>query len=211
MTKLLLRPDFSVKDIVLAQPFDAKGGSIMASLGERVKKIRSNSGISVRDLAAKVGVSASFIYQLEKDESAPSFSTLKRIAGELGTSVGVLTDDVLPENWLIVKKENLRHVITGEDGFNLNIMAFLGSRDKLMQPHLFSVDPGKTVELNVYDHEHDDLFVLIQGELEFWAQGHWYHIGAGEAAYFSLHNASKIRNPGTEEAAGVWVVSPPGV
>ena len=183
----------------------------MSTLGERVRKIRSNSGISVRDLASIVFVSASFIYQLEKDESSPSFSTLKRIAGELGTSVGVLTDDVLPENWLIVRKDNLRHVVTGEDGFNLNIMAFLGSRDKRMQPHLFSVEPGKTVELSVYDHDHDDLFVLTQGELEFWSQGHWYHIVAGEAAYFSLHNASKMRNPGTEEAKGIWVVSPPGI
>ncbi|HHX26707.1 MAG TPA: helix-turn-helix transcriptional regulator, partial [Firmicutes bacterium] len=52
--------------------------------GVRLKKIRTNSGMSARDLADKVGVSASFIYQLERGEAAPSYSTLKRIASVLG-------------------------------------------------------------------------------------------------------------------------------
>lgn len=180
----------------------------MANLGERVKKIRSNAGISVRDLAQRVGVSASFIYQLEKSECAPSFSTLKRIAVELGTSVGVLTDDELPEEWVVVRHDHTRHVVTDQPGLSVELMAFLGSRDKRMQPHLFTLEPGQEAEQNIYEHEHDDFVYLFEGSLEVSDRGRWYRISAGDAAYFSLHKMVRMRNNGAVPARGLWMVSP---
>lgn len=180
----------------------------MSSLGERVRKIRTNSGLSVRDLAARVGVSASFIYQLEKSESAPSFSTLKRIASELGTSVGVLTDDEFPEEWVVVRNDHRRHVVTGQPGFAVDLLPFLGSRDKRMQPHLFSLEPGQIVDQTVYIHERDDFLLLLEGTVEVSAQGRWYRLEAGDAAYFSLHSLNRLRNPGTQTARGIWMIAP---
>lgn len=180
----------------------------MANMGERVRKVRVNSGLSVRELASRVGVSASFIYQLEKGESTPSFSTLKRIASELRTSVGLLTDDEFPEEWVVVRKDHTRHVVTGQAGFSLEMLAFLGSRDKRMQPHFFTIEPGAAMEQNLYDHEHDDFILLLEGSLEVASDGGWYRIQAGDGAYFSLHSLRKMRNSGTDPARGIWMISP---
>lgn len=181
----------------------------MAALGERIKRIRTNSHLSVRELAAKVGVTASFIYQLEKGESTPSFSTLKKIAAGLGTSVGVLTDDRLPEDWLLVRRDRRRAIVTEQPGLTIEILAFTGSRDKRMQPHLFALEPGRTAELDIYQHERDDFLLLQEGCLEVSDGGAWYRLEPGDGIYLALHNLTHLRNEGSETARGIWIISPP--
>ena len=64
--------------------------------GDRLRRIRTAQGLSLREFARRVGVSGSYISQLEGNECRPSFSVLKRIAEELGTAVSVLTETICP-------------------------------------------------------------------------------------------------------------------
>ena len=62
------------------------------NLGARVRDARVLRGISLRKLAKKVGVSASFISQVEQDKCQPSLDTLRRIAGALGVTTSYLLE-----------------------------------------------------------------------------------------------------------------------
>lgn len=96
----------------------------MATLGERIKQLRQNKNLSVRQLAKEVGVTASFIYQLEQDKVSPSFSTLKSIAGVLNTNMSLLIEEELPEEWVIIKKDKRRQVKTENSLVNLELFSF---------------------------------------------------------------------------------------
>lgn len=176
--------------------------------GARLKRIRSNSGISVRALAERVGVSPSFIYQLEKGETTPSFSTLRRIAAVLSTSVSVLTDDSLPEEWVVVRSGQRRRVVTDDDGTYIGLLAFLGSREKRMQPAVVQIEPGATCRDLVFEPNRDDLFYVLEGVLEFSFDNQSCRLESGDAAYFAFSNPTLIHNPGTTTARALWVVSP---
>ncbi|MEG3072507.1 MAG: helix-turn-helix transcriptional regulator [Candidatus Syntrophopropionicum ammoniitolerans] len=95
--------------------------------------------MTVRQLAEKVGLSASFLYQLEQDKTSPSFSTLKGIAAALNTNITLLVEDSLPEEWLIVRNNNYKRIVTGNPGMELNLLTFLGHREKRMQPMVFEL------------------------------------------------------------------------
>ena len=71
-------------------------GGDYVEFGDRLRRIRTAQGLSLREFARRVGVSGSYISQLEGNECRPSFSVLKRIAEELGTA-GASYEDHLPE------------------------------------------------------------------------------------------------------------------
>jgi len=65
------------------------------SLGKKVKSVRVKRGISLRKLARDVGVSASFLCQLENGKTGSSLSTLNVLAGVLGVSLSFLVDEAV--------------------------------------------------------------------------------------------------------------------
>ncbi|HEY6854741.1 MAG TPA: helix-turn-helix transcriptional regulator, partial [Mycobacterium sp.] len=52
---------------------DSRAGNEMpGGLGERIRRVRTTRGISVRELARRVGCSASLVSQVERGVTAPS-------------------------------------------------------------------------------------------------------------------------------------------
>src|SRR5262249_10207747 len=69
-------------------------------IGERLREERVKSGISQRELARRLGLSASLISQLESGQSRPSVGTLYSIVTELGVSLDqvIRGEDFAPGN-----------------------------------------------------------------------------------------------------------------
>ncbi len=61
-------------------------------IGARMKEVRILRGMSLRNLARKVGVSASFISQVEKNKCQPSLETLRRISEVLEVTTSYLLE-----------------------------------------------------------------------------------------------------------------------
>jgi len=178
---------------------------------DRLRRMRLNSGLTVRSLAQRIGVSASFIYQLEKGESSPSFSTLRKLAEVFHSNISVFFEDRFPEDWTVVRKGKRKQLFTGADGCRAELMLFLGPRARRMQPLLLQLDPGKTMTEFVYEHDRDDFVFVRTGTVEIAAGEQLHRLEAGDCAYFTFAGPSAIHNCGTEPAELVWVVSPTGV
>ncbi len=181
-------------------------------MGERIKQLRLNNNLSVRQLAEEVGVTASFIYQLEQDKVSPSFSTLKGIANALETNISLLMEDELPEEWVIIRKNNRKKIATGSSNIKLEMLAFLGTRNKKMQPLVFELQPGEEkLQLPSFSGSHEDFIYIIQGKAAVTANNIGYTMEEGDAAYFIFDNPTVIKNVTDEKVIGLWVVSPPGI
>jgi transcriptional regulator with XRE-family HTH domain len=70
-----------------AGPVSATGAGGGPLLGTRLRASRVAANISLRELARRVGVSASFMSQVERDKAAPSVGTLYTIVSELGLTL----------------------------------------------------------------------------------------------------------------------------
>ena len=71
---------------------DERGGATepVVNLGARLKHRRQQSGMSLRELARQLGVSPSFVSQLENGKSQPSVATLYSLAPLLDVSIDEL-------------------------------------------------------------------------------------------------------------------------
>src|SRR5687768_5469568 len=68
----------------------ASNAETLATLSQRVQRLRQQRGLSLEDLAGAADVSASFLSQLERGVGNPSFLTLTKIARALAVPIGYL-------------------------------------------------------------------------------------------------------------------------
>ena len=79
----------------------------LSMIGEKIKTVRLQKGVSQAALAKCLGVSAAMIYQYEVGKKKPKVETLSKIAGALGVDLKVFYDD-LPQKAIELKRyENI--------------------------------------------------------------------------------------------------------
>ena len=60
-------------------------------IGENIKRIRTNKHLTQQDFAKEVGISRSYLGDLENNRKSPTVETLEKISSKMETSVGYLT------------------------------------------------------------------------------------------------------------------------
>lgn len=63
------------------------------SVGKRIKKVRLEKDLTLRELSKKVDISISFLSDIENERSNPSLERLKDIAKALNTSVSYFLEE----------------------------------------------------------------------------------------------------------------------
>ena len=87
-----------------------------AELGPRLRRVREDRGISVRELARRIGCSPSLISQIERGLSAPSVGILYAIASELRASLDFLFGVAVPGDAMLATAHGDGHVRSGAGG-----------------------------------------------------------------------------------------------
>jgi transcriptional regulator with XRE-family HTH domain len=64
--------------------------TLRKSFGDRLKQIRTKSGMTQEGFAEKLGISVDFLSLVERGISAPSFETLERFSKRLKITVSEL-------------------------------------------------------------------------------------------------------------------------
>jgi transcriptional regulator with XRE-family HTH domain len=126
-------------------------------VGERIKRSRKKLGLSMRELAEGVGVSESYISQLEKGVVNPSLGTLKKLADKLCvTMVDFFAVDSDEED-IVLRKGGRREIIYPSGKIRAQLMVSRLS-DKNMEPLYTIIEPGGDT-LDPYVH-HRFLFSI---------------------------------------------------
>lgn len=83
------------------------------ALGQKIRSLRKQAGITQRELANKVGVTNNYLSLIELGKKVPSLKRLALIADELGVQLSVLLGDepVMSELREVINKEELGRLI----------------------------------------------------------------------------------------------------
>lgn len=77
-------------------------GKYMETIGQKIKRMRLEKGLTQKDLAALLGTSQQNLAQYEKDKRRPKIETVRKIAKALDVCIGDLIDD-----WSIYPKKDI--------------------------------------------------------------------------------------------------------
>jgi transcriptional regulator with XRE-family HTH domain len=173
-------------------------------VGDRLRAERRRSGLTLREAAAKAGISISFLSAAEHGISRVSISTLHTLVKLYGVTVQGLLAESRTSGRLVRASERPTLAAPGS-GVRIEQLA-LGRLQ--MEPHFYRVDPGAGSE-GAYDHIGEEFIFVLHGKLEVWLEEREHHaLGAGDCLYFPSTLPHRWHNPGPGPAELLWVNTP---
>lgn len=180
-------------------------------IGQKIRDLRSEKGMTLGDLAEQINVSPSLISQLERGGVNPSISLLKLIADSFQTPLSSLLgeEDLKPEEIPHVMKEKERKTLTTEGGVKFVLLS--GNYDLGCEFIYNEWPPGSSTGKEKYVHEGVESGILLEGELEVELEDKKYELKSGDSITIRSDIPHRLNNKGKKLAKGVWVNSKPWI
>jgi transcriptional regulator with XRE-family HTH domain len=193
--------------------FPSIGGRRPENLGDKIRALRKKSGMTQKELAERVGLTPSFISQLEKNVISPSLDSLLKLSEKLNTQpIYFLADgETGPLQKMVIKpgerqRIRLQHVKESDAGLQLLVSDVFNRR---MEPYLLTIRAGAVIDGHFCVHKGDEFAYVVKGELEVEIQDENQLLGEGDSLYIGSIFPTRWVNPGKGDAVLLWILSPP--
>ncbi|WP_037351164.1 helix-turn-helix domain-containing protein [Anaeroarcus burkinensis] len=94
------------------------------NIGDKIKSLRKEKGLSQEDLAKKCGLNRNSIYKYEKNETTPKLNQIKKIAAALDVEANELTYWLYYDEIHKEQSKNIRKEIDKHDSFTSYLKSF---------------------------------------------------------------------------------------
>jgi transcriptional regulator with XRE-family HTH domain len=174
-------------------------------LGERLRAARERARLSTREVAARAGVSAGFISQLETGKRGASFGVLKRISSAVGLSLADLLSADDPGARPVLRAHQ-RPVFSSDSG----LTKLLLSRPPIQQLEVYegTFDVGGSTGAEAYAHDNaQELFYVLSGHVEISIGDETHILGPRDSVEYLSTVPHRAVNIGTATAQAIWITS----
>lgn len=173
------------------------GDGIVAALGQRVKLLRADAGLTLDQLARRSGVSRAMLSKVERGEKSPTLSVISRTALGLNVSLSRLLGSEPDPAEVVVVRRNQRLVYRDpETGFDRELLSptHVGSGVELL---LHQIPPGASSgDLPAYATSTEKYLVVNEGRLTVTIGGVREVLETGDALYFDVKHPYRFENQG---------------
>ena len=185
-------------------------------VGQRIRRLRQQSGTSLRKQAAQAGVAPSALSALENGRGGMSLSALQRIAAEFGLSITDLlaappeTDGETPET-SVETFPGYSGTPTAVRRGKGTLYQLLGTgQGHLLQPYVLSFLPGGGYGSDRMGHPGEEFAYVVMGEVELLLGDDVHKLRQGDAIRFRTETPHSFRNASaTGIALVVGAATPP--
>lgn len=174
--------------------------------GKRIKKRRTEMKLSLRALAEKTNLTASFLSQLERGITNASLKSLQRIADELEVPLLYFLSD--KSNTSPVVRAGQRAKLELDDdtiSYELLSPNLAGKLEAMMR----TLKPGGEVIARPLSVETEQMIFLLEGELTVTLKNREYTLNMGDSIYFNGNDLVKLTCSGDSQARWISVITPP--
>lgn len=182
-----------------------KKGEIM-NIGEKIKQLRVEKGLTQEELANRCELSKGFISQVERNLTSPSIATLVDILECLGTNLRDFFSDVVEEK-VVFSKEDIFVTENEELKYRLEWLV-TNAQKNLMEPILLTLEPGGQYKEDE-PHEGEEFGYVLFGTVCINIGNKKYKAKKGESFYYKPRANHYISNQGKTLAKVLWVSTPP--
>ncbi|MDQ0395930.1 cupin domain-containing protein [Labrys monachus] len=177
-------------------------------IGHRLRELRNRRKLSVREVAARSGVSHSSISLIERDMISPSLDTLHAVLDALGTTLpGFFLDlqSALPQS-PFYRAADLTE-IGRPDTVSYRVIG-LGYPNKSMLMLHETYAPGADTG-EAYAHSAQEGGMVLSGAVEITVDGQTEILRPGDGYYFDSRLPHRFRNVSDGRSEIVSAITPP--
>ncbi len=174
-------------------------------IGDKIKRLRLQRGLTQEELGARTELSKGFISQLERDITSPSIATLMDILEALGTDIASFFHETVDEK-IVYGREDM-FVKEQDDGVTIRWLVTNAQKNAL-EPILVTLPAGgETVPDD--PHEGEEFGYVLAGSITLLLGEKAHRVHRGDSFCFRPNCVHALKNPGKREALVLWVSTPP--
>jgi transcriptional regulator with XRE-family HTH domain len=181
-----------------------------AVIGARVKALREASDLSLRDLAARSGVSAPMLSQVERGETSPTLTVAARIAAGLELRLSQLLRLDESGSVTVVRASQRQRGGNARRGHRFEVMtaAQPGQRAELSRHTLAPGGAtGAADDPPMHEPGSRETALVERGSLVLVCDGQRHDLGEGDCVTFDADLPHHFENPTDADAAFLALVS----
>lgn len=159
-------------------------------VGEKIKALRENQGISVEQLAERAGLAIEQIDRIENNIDLPSLAPLIKIARVLGVRLGTFLDDQEELGPVVCRKKEATDSISFSNNAiqsrkHMEYHSLSKSKaDRHMEPFIIDVTPTDDNAFVLSSHEGEEFIMVMNGTMEISYGKNTYLLEEGDSIYY---------------------------
>ncbi len=191
---------------MMAKSFFDPGGFEPVSVGQRLREIRLEKGLSIKALAEASGLAVNTLSLIENQKSSPSVNTLEQLAQALGISLASLFEPVSPSHPVV-------HTLAGQrrkmmvDQIRIEDLG-LNLKEQPFQPFIVTLPPGKGSGSHPIVHTGHEFVYCLSGEVEYDIDDRYYHLSDGDSLLFEAHIPHRWKNGSKKPVTYILLMMP---
>jgi len=177
-------------------------------IGRTIKKLRTNSGLTLEELADNSGCTPGFISQMERNQAVPSITTLYAIAKVLGVKVTDFFPDVTSPAKVVRWEERGTFKIEGSaTSYSLLSTKFAHGA---LQAFILTISPSKqALPTDEYRaHLGEEFVYILEGNLRVWIGDISYDLCAKDSVYFKSNTKHYLENRSDLPVIAISMITP---
>jgi transcriptional regulator with XRE-family HTH domain len=188
-------------------------GELAVVMGQRIRRLRTQAGKTLRAQAREIGVAPSSLSALENGQGGVSLRRLQLVAEHFGLHItellGEPTPSSSPGGVEIIR--NCAAAVPGVRRGSGVLYQLLGSgHDHTIQPYLLSFEPGGGYDRDMMGHPGEEIAYVLHGRVELLIGNECHELGQGDLIRFRADRAHAFRNgSGVGVAAVIGAATPP--
>lgn len=179
-------------------------------IGQKLRAIRKERGLSQRELAAKAGLTNGTISLIEKNRTSPSVASLKSLLDAIPISMGeffsTLEDAATPK--VFYRAADFTEVSPASEG-QVSLRQLGNADDHALQVLHETYPPGADTGPELLSHKGEEAGIVVEGEVEVTVDGIAEVLRAGDGYLFDSRLPHRFRNRGTSVCIVVSACTPP--
>lgn len=178
-------------------------------IGPKIRMLRHQRGMTLKELSARSGLSISLISQVERGLVSPSIAALKKVAASIDTSMACFFGSERSEHELVVRKDERKTLIMPGGDVTYQLL----SPDLVNKKAEFAyirMDPSVYSPKTPLAHDGEEYGLVLKGKAKVTIDGKAHILSEGDSICFQSQKPHLFDSYGDEETVLVWVLVPPG-
>ncbi len=181
------------------------------TIGDRIRGLRIEKGLSIGDVAKQSGISEAIISGIEAQTVSPPLGTIINLAKIFQVSVGELFGDSADSPFCIVRSDDRKTVsrfnsTDGQTGGYSYESLGHQKQNRQMEPFLVTLTPSRSRQLEPNQHDGEEILYVLEGQVDVRLADHTDTLNPGDSIYFDSNLPHVVSCHGNDPATILAVI-----
>jgi transcriptional regulator with XRE-family HTH domain len=186
---------------------DSEAANRSRMMGNRLRSLRSERGMTIAELASRAGLSSGLISQIERGNSNPSLNTLEKLREALGTNIWELTErgsSEVGESPYVRRAADRPKITIGTNGYTKELLSPRPSNE--MRFMILTLPQGAS-NPSVLLGPGDKGGYVMEGRVRLTIGDEVIVLTPGDSFQFPSTLHHEVENDSEETARVLWIIS----